>query len=173
MTSPDILPPSAPIEEPLHIYENTLNKEELLAVVVLLKKNKASGHDVIPADFWIHLATNDFAINVLLKLLNTCLSERRIPESWQHASISLVFKKGDSSLPQNFRPIALLCVGYKCLAMILLRRIRAADSEDRVRSSQFGFRKKYSTMKALAILRKIIDSTIQDVEAKLHIVFLA
>ena len=56
--------------------------------------------------------------------------------------------------------------------MILLRRIKSAGSEDRIRSSQFGFRKKYSTMKALAILRKIIDSTIQDAEAKLHIVFL-
>ena len=99
LTYAEILPSSHPIDERLNISEDAITLEEFTNSIHEMKKNKASGPDELPSEFWKVLVTNGFALHVLLKLLNTCLTQRYIPKSWQHASIVLIFKKGDCSLP--------------------------------------------------------------------------
>ena len=55
-------------------------------------------------------------------------------------------------VPQNYRPIALLNVAYKLLAIIILKRI-VPHIDDRIDKSQYGFRKSRSTAQPLFILR--------------------
>lgn len=60
----------------------------------------------------------------LLKLCQRSWDEKNIPDQWRLATVVLLYKKGDTSLPENYRPISLLPVGYKVLAMILQKRLQ-------------------------------------------------
>ena len=47
-----------------------------------------------------------------------------VPRSWLLGKIILLYKKGDATLPQNYRPITILPVLYKVFPKMLFRRIR-------------------------------------------------
>ena len=56
------------------------------------------------------------------------------------ARLAIIYKKGCTDLPQNYRPIALLSVIYKLLPSIIQKRI--SSKMDRVLDkNQFGFRR--------------------------------
>ena len=101
------------------------------------------------------------ALQELLELCRRCWDEKSIPQSWRCASVVLLFKKGDASLPQNYRPISLLAVGYKVLAALLHQRLLLGGAEDRMHTSQYGFRPKRGTSEALMIVRRMIDAAHQ------------
>ena len=45
-------------------------------------------------------------------LMNRSFNEGIFPEAWKVANVMPIFKKGDKSLPSNYRPVALLsCLG--------------------------------------------------------------
>ena len=66
-------------------------------------------------------------------------TNRNMPIEVLQARIVLIFKKGDPSLCDNYRPISLISVGYKVFATVLLERLRAAGAEERLWKTQFGF----------------------------------
>ena len=69
------------------------------------------------------------------------------------AILAIVYKKGSTDLPQNYRPIALLSVIYKLLASVTQARI--SRKMDRViDTNPFDFRKGRSTSQPLFILRR-------------------
>ena len=80
-----------------------------------------------------------------------------IPSEWHLARVRTLFKKGDPADCSNYRPISLLCVGYKLLAAILLDRLKVAGAEARIGATQFGFKSKSGTADALFIARRILD----------------
>ena len=51
-----------------------------------------------------------------------------------------VLKKGDTSLPDNYRPISLVTVGYKIFASLLLNRLRDDGAQKKIWTTQFGFK---------------------------------
>ena len=68
----------------------------------------------------------------------------------------MIFKKGDSTKWENYRPISLLNSLYKILAAIL--KVRIADVIDPfLQKTQFGFRKNRSTSQALQFVRRIAE----------------
>ena len=121
-------------------------------------------------DLWKALSECPGALQVLLHLLNQCWNSKRIPTSWARATIATLFKKGDESLPQNYRPISLLTVGYKTLAAMLHYRLVQGGCEGRLRDSQFGFRKHRSTVDAIFLAQRLIDHTRQGRDTKLSII---
>ena len=148
-----------------------ISEAELREVCKKLKNKKACGVDDIAPEFWKYLAEDTEALYILYHFLNTYFAQAKIPKSWKHSRVTTIFKKGDCSLPENFRPISLLCVGYKCLASVLLQRIKLVGSEKRIRKSQFGFRAHHSTGKARAILCRILDIAHSDSDTQLHVKF--
>ena len=72
------------------------------------------------------------------------------------AHIVTIFKKGDPSLPSNYRPIALLNMLYKLYTIIIRERIKIADRY--IWNTQYGFRENESTQQPLFILRRIMDN---------------
>ena len=56
-------------------------------------------------------------------MLNKWWNDEQIPEEALRAKVILIFKKGDSSNLENYRPISLLNTCYKIFAAILQKRI--------------------------------------------------
>ena len=66
-------------------------------------------------------------------------------------------KKGSVELCDNYRPISLVCVIYKLFASLLLRRLKEAGAEQRLSTTQFGFRSGCGTNDAIFAVRRHID----------------
>ena len=64
-------------------------------------KVKVSGPDNIPARILKECATS--AALVLQKNYQESVSSGILPQDWLNASVSPIFKKGDRSLPSNYR----------------------------------------------------------------------
>ena len=116
--------------------------EELCNVLRKLKFGKASGHDDILSEFWKHVLDNMTAAHELLGLCNHCWNNATIPKAWRLAKVVLLFKKGDATLPENYRPISLLPTGYKVLAALIHQRLLDSGVDDKIRKTQYGFRPK-------------------------------
>jgi hypothetical protein len=101
----------SPGDLPMSNGDFTLN--EVTRVLKKLRRGKASGADNVPPDFWSTLRNSTEAVSKLLSLMNACLRSAAIPAEWRTAKVTAIFKKGNDSLPENYRPISLLCVGYK------------------------------------------------------------
>ena len=71
--------------------------------------------------------------------------------------MALLFKIGDPSNCANYRPISLLCIGYKIVAAILLQRLKKGGAEKNIWETQFGFKSNSGTFDALFLLRRVLD----------------
>ena len=71
------------------------------------------------------------------------------------ARVVLIFKKGDTSLCENYRPISLLNSLYKIFARIMCVRIQSVI-DPHFPPTQFGFRPGRSTADALHCCRRIL-----------------
>ncbi len=78
------------------------------------------------------------------ELLNQWWREEEIPEEELRARVVMIYKKGDTSKYENYRPISLLNALYKIYAAIIQKRL-AASIEEKIWKTQYGFRAKHST----------------------------
>lgn len=69
----------------------------------------------------------------------------------------MLYKSGDPSVPDNYRPVSLLQVGYKLFSMILLDRLREAGAEERIWPTQCGFRRGRGIGDAIFAGRRVIE----------------
>ena len=102
------------------------------------KKNGAPGPDKITKQLLSEL--QDVVSLPLCIIFNNSLSSGVVPDDWRVANITSVFKKGNRSLAENYRPISLICVTYKIFATVVLRRLQLGGAEGRLTCTQFVFR---------------------------------
>ena len=170
---PTLVPESTTkIHDDLNISDSNFNTEEILPVLRKLKNGKSPGHDNIPPDFWKYVIEDVQATHALLGICNHCWETSQIPKAWKISKVILLFKKGDVTLPQNYRPISLLPVGYKVLAALLHQRLIDSGVDAKICSSQYGFRPKRNCSDALMIVRRMIDAAYESKHAGLLMVFL-
>ena len=75
----------------------------------------------------------------------TPMRTRRLEESGGHS-----YKKGDKSLPKNYRPILLTCISWKVMEHIVLNSMsKYFSNNDIIIPHQHGFRKGFSTLTQL------------------------
>lgn len=76
----------------------------------------------------------------------------------KNAEVIILFKKGDPTCIENYRPISLLSVLYKLLTKIITKRL--TNKLDQFQpAEQAGFRKGYSTIDHLHTLRTLIEKS--------------
>ena len=96
-------------------------------------------------------------------------NKEQIPEEWKEGIICPIFKKGDRRLCSNYRPITLLNVGYKILAILLHNRI-CRIVEHKLGDYQMGFRPNRSTIDNIFMIRQIYEKC-HECNIELHNVF--
>ena len=95
------------------------------------------------------------------------LSEGKIPEDWKKADITVIHKKGDKHLPDNYRPISVTAVCSKILERIVRDKMEMYFKTNNLLSEkQFGFMKGKSTV--LQLLR-VLDDWTEALDARLPI----
>ena len=108
----------------------------------LLKKlqvNKATGPDGIPARILKECASS--VAPILQKIYQKSISTGTLPKAWLNANVSPVFKKGDRSLPSNYRPVSLTSIACKQLEHIIHSNImNHMDKHSILCDRQHGFR---------------------------------
>ena len=132
---------------PIHITE-------LGETIRRCKKGKACGPDDIPMECFAEM--NMSQLLMTLDMLNEWWNQEEIPSEVLKARVVLIFKKGDSSKWENYRPISLLNSLYKLFAAILKKRISHA-LDPYLQKTQYGFRANRSTADALHCVRRVID----------------
>ena len=113
-----------------------------------LKTNKAAGLDKISARLLKDSA--DIISPVLQYLINLSIDQNSFPNSWKSAKVVALFKNGDSSDCDNYRPISILPTASKILECAVYSQFYAhLESEKLLFVRQFGFRQSMSTSHAL------------------------
>ncbi len=131
--------------------------EEVSGIIKNLKDLKSPGPDTIPNEF---LKGGGVTLHRALALFySRCILAECTPESWGQANTTMLFKKGDPSLLDNYRGIAMSdTIGKVFCSAINSRLVDILELNKIFGDLQFGFRKDFRTQDALFILSHILHS---------------
>ena len=138
---------------------------EIVEIINSLVNKRSSGHDGLSN---IMLKREKYVFARLLKpLINTSLNQGSFPSGLKTANVIPIFKKGDSTNLNNYRPISLLPVISKVFEKILNKQLTLVIDNGYIDENQFGFRGGHSTEDAVL---KFIDKLEKDLASKKHVV---
>ena len=101
------------------------------------------GPDQIPNIFLKKTAIH--TAELLTCIFNQSISTHSLPKDWLQANINPLFKKGNTNLAVNYRPVSLTCVCYKLLEHIIYSHVMAhLQPNNLLRVNQHGFRSGFS-----------------------------
>ena len=84
--------------------------QDIVDIITILDPKKANGPDKI-SHRMLKICPEKIAVPLQI-IFNKSLTQQKYPSNWKIANIIAIFKKGDASLPSNYRPISLIsCVG--------------------------------------------------------------
>ena len=117
---------------------------EIINIVNKFDNKKSSGDDQIP----MHLLKSTIHViaEPLAKIINNSLQTGIFPDILKIAKICPIYKNGNKSETQNYRPISLLSSFSKLFEKAM--HIRLTDYLEKYKilhNSQYGFRKNYAT----------------------------
>uniref|UniRef100_A0A914EMM8 Reverse transcriptase n=1 Tax=Acrobeloides nanus TaxID=290746 RepID=A0A914EMM8_9BILA len=141
------------MSKPDRLNENfvrPINRQEVRRIFERTK-NSATGEDRIS---YKELRDIDPSFGILVKIFNRCLQEQKIPPHWKRAYTILIYKKGDKSKMQNWRPIALTNTIYKIYTSIWAQRLQ--NLPELISPDQKGFTKLDGCGEHIALLRNAI-----------------
>lgn len=109
-----------------------------------LKTNKAFGLDRISSRLLKHSA--HIIAPSLTKIFNLSITTSIFPAAWKLGRVTSLFKKGDPTNPNNYRPITVLSTVSKILERLIHNQVYNYLQENNLLTSkQYGFRPKLST----------------------------
>ena len=94
---------------------------EVYSIIKHLKNKISSGHDGI-SNKLLRLAASSIS-QFLANIFNECIKDSMFPKSMKIAKVLPLLKKGDFSLPDNYRPISLLTSLSKIFEKLIHKRI--------------------------------------------------
>ena len=124
---------------------------EIKNEILELNSKKSTGYDTIPAK--IVKDSISIVSPPLTELFNISVEECFFPMDLKYANVTPIFKKGDSTNKENYRPISILPHISKIFERILFQQISSYVSS--ILSPYLcGFRKGYNAQHALLRLKK-------------------
>ena len=128
-----------------------LNENDIVKIVCKLIAGKSAGHDGISVTIlkWCL----PYIASLLSNIFNAFLTAGCYPNIFKLAKVTALFKGGENSEADNFRPISVLTTLNKVFEKLLHSQFTAFLDENNILSKQqFGFRKKHSTSHAVSCL---------------------
>ena len=124
-----------------------------------LNVNKSTGLDGIGPR--ILKLSAPIITNVITHIVNVSISTNKFPSMLKNAKLTPVYKNGDKTIPENYRPISIL----PTLSKIIERQVTNSvlnylNANNIIHSQQSGFRQSHSCQTALT---KITESLLQDI----------
>jgi len=131
--------------------------EELTSALKYLKRGKARDDSGIFGEF-IKDSTGILQQMVLDVFNDIILFKAPPPAAWKASRLTVIFKKGDASLPDNYRPISILPILYKLFSRMFCERLSLylmpLQSVD-----QAAYRATFSTCDHLFVVTQLIEKT--------------
>jgi exonuclease III len=161
-----ILDMTQEVGDPLEGINAELSWSEVQATIKSMKSHKAPGPNGITAE-WFKLMIDPVREGepsstapsapmqiVFLKIINMMWQLAYIPEKWTTAELVSIPKKGDLTVRDNYRGIALIDVSVKILTKLIVKRItEEMHLKDILAKEQAGFRYKEECMgQAISLL---------------------
>ena len=136
---------------------------EIGKILNKMKNKKSTGHDGISNE--ILKCCSPIIEKYLSEAFNKCILERRFPNSLKIAKVIAMYKKGDNTKPENYRPISLLSPISKIFETILLTQMtRFFSKNDSFSKHQYGFRKQRSCCDAITDITEYMREKIDQKE---------
>ena len=118
---------------------------EIIGIINELKSGKSSD---IPINVIKHI--KNIIAPHLSKLFNSCMAQSTFPSSLKTGWITPMHKKGPRNDITNYRPVSTLPIFGKIFEKIIFDRLYSFITASKILSTtQFGFRKRYSTSHAV------------------------
>ena len=137
------------------------DEAEVDRVIMTMRNDCATGLDKIPC-FFIKQYKR-YLIPPLTYIFNLCFSKGIFPNVLKQAVVHPIYKSGDKSCINNYRPIALLPSLSKVLERLIYNRlVKYLENNKLLAHSQYGFRSKKSTEDAV---HELTDYIIKQLES--------
>ena len=135
----------------------------VLKLLQSLDIKKATGPDTLPARLLKEFA--DEISPILTYIFQKSLDSGIIPSDWREANISPIFKKGDRSVPSNYRPVSITSICCKLIEHIIFSNIMDHYNQHHILTeAQHGFRPGRSCETQLIITAQDLTKSIDDRE---------
>lgn len=152
------------------VLDAQISSEVLMNSIHSSKGGSAPGPDMIPFECFKALPANWY--NYLLNLLNTVWAHETFPINWGLIKLIPIFKKGDPTVPTNYRGIALVNCITKIFTKILCTRLSTwAESNRILPDEQFGFRAGRSCVDAVFLLNSAINIQLRAPNSQVWVIF--
>ena len=94
-----------------------INSDMVKKKLLKLKSNKSPGpHSIHPKV--LHDTAKAMALPLMI-IFRTSIKTKSLPKDWKIANISAIFKKGNKSYPNNYRPVSLTAIVCKILESVI------------------------------------------------------
>jgi hypothetical protein len=138
---------------------------ELVKIIKSLMSKNSSGYDSLSNRM---IKKEPYVFAKLLKpLINESIDSGIFPSCLKTANVIPIFKKGDTSNLNNYRPISLLLVLSKVFEKVLNSQLTKIIDNGFIDENQFGFRANHSTEDAVI---KFLDQLERDIALGKHVV---
>ena len=134
-----------------HMESITVSTNGIAKLLKDLNPHKAAGPDQIKP--LVLQKLRDVIAPILQVIFQRSLNTGRVPKDWSTAFVCPLFKKGDTSLASNYRPISLTSILCKVLEHVVTTNIVShMDKYNLLYDLQHGFRSKRSCETQLVTL---------------------
>ena len=138
-----------------------ITKDYTIKAIDNLENKNSSGHDGI-SNTLLKTIKNDISQSLTI-IINQMLTTGIFPDAFKLSKVIPLFKKGDSSLLVNYRPISLLPTISKVFGRVIHDQMYEYFNQfNLLAEQQYGFRKQHSTEYAAI---KLIDHVSKEMEA--------
>lgn len=135
------------------------DKYEIEHLIMGLKTDSAPGCDNISSRFLKQ--HKNILVHPLEKIFNDCLKTGVFPYSLKRSEVCPIYKNGDRSRINNYRPISILPAISKILEKIInTRLVKYLEKNNLLSVNQYGFRHGKSTEQAVNKLIEFISSNL-------------
>ena len=152
-----------------------ISRDDVWEALRSMRSHTAPGDDGIPTDFWKSCLVEATAMerasknpdlpepscpmtDALLSPIAAAWEQGSVPVSWTGSIVISIPKKGDLTLPGNYRGISLMPTALKILCVIISDRLNvAAEAAGRFSPAQAGFRRKEEAITQAGCFIEIIQ----------------